>query len=166
MQDVGFSRSVFALTKLLVVVVVNQFAGLLQGVPDAESGFAVELFHMVEQLGDGAAVGVVLVGATLYLLLVAAGVGVCLDVVFVAEAEWSDDGQRHFLHLEPDEHALEAALEELVEQGGVDDVVHVVAEGYFVAMQRLCEVENLLAAVPGTQKAGRLLFVEQLASGG
>ena len=86
LQGVGFSRSVFALTTLLVVAVVNQFAGFLQGVPDAETGFAVELLHLVEQLGDGAAVGIVLVGTMLHLLLVAAFFGVCLDLLFVAEA--------------------------------------------------------------------------------
>ena len=52
----------------------------------------------MENFSDGGAVGVLLIGAAFDEFLVVLLAGILADVVFVAEAERTDDGQWHFSH--------------------------------------------------------------------
>jgi hypothetical protein len=38
------------------------------------------------------------------------------------------------------------------------DVILMVTKGYFLTAERLCEVKELLATLPGAQEAGRFRF--------
>ena len=53
-------------------------------------------------------------------------------------------------------------LEGQVHQRGVDDVVLMVPKGYLRAAQLLGNVEELFAALPGTEKAGGLALSRML----
>ena len=110
----------------------------------------------MENLLDAGAVGVGFVWTELDEFLILLLFGILTDVIFVTEAEWADYGEGHLLHAEFGGHGGEMALEGEVHQGGVDDVVLVVAEGNLGAAKLLSEVEELLAALPGAEEAGGL----------
>ena len=116
------------------------------------------MLNAVVELGNGGSLGVVLVGAVLQLLLITAEFCVAYNVSFVDETQRSDDAKRHLAHLQQGGHRTETALIHKVHQRGVDYVVAMVAQGNLVAAKFLGEVEELLASVPGTEKAGLLLF--------
>ena len=136
---------------------LNEFVVGLEGTPDAVAHFWVQLFETVVNLLDVRAVRVGLVGTDFLLLLIALQFGVGLDFRLGNEAERTDDGERHLAHLQQGGHCAESALEAEVQQGGMDDVVLMMAEGYLIAAEFLCQIEHLLSAVPGTEKAGLLL---------
>jgi hypothetical protein len=58
------------------------------------------------------------------------GFGILADVVLTAKAQWSDDGERHFMHTQLDRHGGEMTLEGEVHQGCMDNVVLMMAKGY------------------------------------
>jgi len=51
-------------------------------------------------------------------------------------------------------HAVETPFVKQIEQGGVEDVVHVVTEGYLVEAVLLSEVEDGLPSLPRAEEAG------------
>ena len=112
---------------------------------------------MVVDVAHARAMGIGVVGTAFFLWLVVMRFGVGEDVGFVAEAEWTDDADGHFLHAQQYGHRAESTLKREVHQGGVKDVVLMVAEGNLRAAQFLCEIEDLLAPVPRAEEAGRLL---------
>ena len=84
--------------------------------------------------------------------------GIGADVGFLTEAERADDGQRHLPHAEFGGHRGEMALKGEVHQGGMDDVILVMAQSDLRATQFLGKIEELFAALPGAEEAGGLLF--------
>ena len=139
---------------------LDEFVVGLEGTPDAVAHFGVQLLETVVDLLDVRAVRVCLVGTDFLLLLIALLFGVSLDVSLWDEAERTYDRKRHLAHLQQGGHRAESALEAEVEQDRMDDIVLMVAEGNLVTAEFLCEIEHLLAAVPGTEKAGLLLFAQ------
>ena len=115
------------------------------------------MFQLVVDVAHARAVGIGVVGTAFFLWLVVMRFGVGKDVGFVTEAERTDDADGHFLHAQQYGHRAKATLECKVHQGGVKDVVLMVAEGNLRAAQFLCEIEDLLASVPRAEEAGRLL---------
>ena len=91
--------------------------------------------------------------------------GILSDVGFLTQAERTDNGQRHLLHLQLGRHRRELALEGEVHQHRMDKVVLVMAQGYLGAAQLLCNVEELFAALPGTEEAGGLLLARRRSVG-
>ena len=136
----------------MFLILFGQFP-LLQRSPDGIASFGIYLLNVAEESGNGRAVGVVLVGTQLDQLLVLCQFGISGDVGFVDETERADDGQWHLAHLEQGGHRAEASLVDEVHQRGVDDVVAMVSQRNLVATKLLCEVEQLLAAVPGAEES-------------
>ena len=144
----------------------NEFIVSVQGSPDAETGLGVYLFDGVVDAFDCCAVRVSLVGAAFRLFLIASHLSVGFDVGFLYHTERTDDGEWHLTHLQARRHGVETSLEGEIHQCRMDEVVLMVAEGYLVAAEFLCEVEELLAAVPGAEEAGLLLTAEAGGGGG
>ena len=69
-------------------------------------------------------------------------------VLFLYEAQGTNDGERHLPHLEFGGHCGEMSLEGEVHECRMEDVVVVMSQGYLVAVERLCEIEHLLATMP------------------
>ena len=113
---------------------------------------------MGKQLLCRGAVGGLFVGALLQLFFIALLFGIGPDVGLLTETERPDDGEWHLAHAELDGHGGEMALEGEVHQGGVDDVVLMMTEGNLRTAKFLGQVEELLAALPGAEKAGGLIF--------
>ena len=116
------------------------------------------MFQLVVDVAHARAVGIGVVGTAFFLWLIMMCFGVRKDVGFVAEAEWTDDADGHLLHAQQYGHRAKATLKREVHQGGVKDVVLMVAESNLRAAQFLCEVEDLLASVPRAKEAGWLLW--------
>ena len=114
------------LTWVHCLFVFNQPPVFLKCSPDAEAGFGVHSLYAGEEVGDGLSTGILFVGAVFHLFLIVLHLGQRLQVGFVLQAERADDGEGHLLHAQLDRHTLEAALEELVHERSVYDVVHVV----------------------------------------
>jgi hypothetical protein len=108
---------------------------------------------MLVNLLNVSAIGVMLIGTLLELLLITLFFGVSTDIIFGAETKRADDGEGHFPHAEQGGHGAEVSLEREVHQGSMDDVVLMVPQGYLVTPQLLGEVEELLAALPGAEEA-------------
>ena len=124
--------------------------------PDRVSGLFAELLHVLEEGLRRGAIGVVRVGAELDLFLVVMLLGILAYVVFLTEAQRADDGEGHLSHLELGRHRREVALKGEIHQGGMDDVVLMMAKGYLRAVELLRQIEKLLAALPRAEKAGGL----------
>ena len=118
--------------------------------PNTVACLRIHLLHVGEEVSGSGALGFVFMWALFQLFFVVMSVGIGLNVSLMAEAERADDGQRHFLHAELGGHGGEVSLESEVHQSGMDDVILMVAEGNLGAAQLLCEVKELLAALPGT----------------
>ena len=114
--------------------------------------------HASEKLGGGSTVGIALVGALFQLFFITLLLGIGADVGLLTETERADDGERHLAHAEFGRHGGKMTLEGEVHQGGVDDVVLMMTEGNLRTAKLLGQVEELLAALPGAEEAGGLLF--------
>lgn len=133
---------------------LHQFAILEQGVPEVGAEFGVLRFELLEEVGDVGALGCSFVGALFHEGLVLGDYCPLLEQGFFDHAEGSDDGEGHLLHLQVAGHGGETSGIGKVHEGGVEDVVLMMAEGDFVAAQFLCYFEERFAAVPRTEEAG------------
>ena len=124
--------------------------------PEGVARLWIQLFQLLEERLCGGAIGGLLVRAQLELFLVMLLLGILLDVSLLTQAQRTDNGQRHLLHPELGRHRRELSLEGEVHQGSMDDVVLVVAKGYLGTTKLLSNIEELLAALPGTEEAGGL----------
>ena len=126
--------------------------------PDGVACLWIQLFQLLEERLCGGAISGLLVGTQLELFLVMLLLGILLDVSLLTQAQRTDNGQRHLLHPELGRHRRELPLEGEVHQGSMDDVILVMAKGYLGTTQLLSDIEELLAALPGTEETGGLLF--------
>lgn len=134
----------------------REFIVPIQGIPHGVSGVGIVLFYLPKKFLHLGAVGVVLVGAALDLLLITPQLGIAGDVAFFYHAERTDDAQGHLSHLEQRGHSVETSLIDEVHEGGGKQVVLMVPKGYLIAPQLLGKVEHNLPPVPRTQETGRL----------
>ena len=72
--------------------------------PKAVTSLWIQLLHVFKQFLYGGTVRVFLVWAGFQLFLVMPALGILAYVGFLAEAEWSDDGQRHLPHFQFGRH--------------------------------------------------------------
>ena len=96
--------------------------------PEGVTSLCVHLLHLLEKGFCCCTVGILFKGALLQLFLIALLLGVGLDVGFLTEAKRSDNGQRHLPHAELDGHRGEVSLESEIHQGGMDDVILMMAK--------------------------------------
>ena len=87
--------------------------------------------------------------------------GIGLYVALSAEAERTDNGQRHLLHLQFGRHGRELPLKGEVHQRCMDKVVLMMAQGDLGATKLLGKIEELLAALPGAEEARGLLLARR-----
>ena len=137
---------------------VNEFFVSVQGSPDTETGLMVYLLNRVVEAFDYWAMRVSFVGAAFRLFLITSHLGVGFDVGFLYHTEWPDNRKRHLAHLQTCRHRVEAPLEGKIHQCRMDQVILMVAEGYFVAAEFLREVEHFFSSHPGAEKAGLFLL--------
>ena len=95
--------------------------------PEGVTSLCVHLLHLLEKGFCCCTVGILFKGALLQLFLIALLLGVGLDVGFLAEAERTDNGQWHLPHAELGGHRGEVALEGEIHQGGMDNVILMMA---------------------------------------
>ena len=126
--------------------------------PNAVSGLWIHTFHEGKEFSGSSSVGIAFVRTFLPLLLIVMSIGIGLNISFLAQAQRADDSERHLLHAKFSGHGREIALKGEVHQGGMDDVILMVAQSNLRAAQLLGKVEELFAALPGTEEAGGLLF--------
>ena len=129
-----------------------------EGMPEGIAKFRVEFFELIIEVGDAFALCVVLEWTLLAQGFVLAFICECLNVCPGTQTERTDDGKGHLLHLQQGRHGVEASLEGEVHQGGMENVVLMMAEGNLRTADFLCKVENQFAAVPGAEKARRFLL--------
>ena len=134
--------------------------------PQAVPGLRVQLLQLAEDAGNGRAPRVVLVGAGFQLCGPPALGGQGGDVRLVHQAERANDGDGELAHPEQRRHGGEGALVGEVHQERLQDVVHVVPQGDFVAAALLGKGEERFAAVPRAEEAGRLAGVARGVEGG
>ena len=120
--------------------------------PERVTRLGIGGYDVVEQLAHGGTLGVVLVRAKLFQLLIASQFGIAADVGLCHETKRTDNLQRHLVHLQTGRHGLEAALEEEVHQSRSEQVVLMMTQGNLVATQLLRQVEHLLATLPGAEE--------------
>ena len=117
--------------------------------------FGVEALEVGDDLLDVVAAGGVLVGAGLDLLVVAVVVGPLLQGGVADEAEGTDEGHGEVVHGHLGAHGGELSLEGEVHEGGLHEVVAMVAEGNLVATVGAGGLKEFLATLPGTAEARR-----------
>ena len=122
------------------------------------TGFFSHGLHVGKELDSGSAVGIVFVRTLFELFFILMGIGIGLDISFLAQAQRTDDSEWHFPHFQLNRHRGEMTLKGEVQKGGMDDVVLMVPQSYLGAAELLSKVEELFATLPGTEEAGGLLL--------
>ena len=145
-----------AILPLQILIIKSQAEYLqesFQGGPEGGAAIGVDLLHVCEQFAGLGAGGVVLEGAGLDLTVIPLTLRVFGDLFLVDEAEGTNDGKRHLIQRQPRCHRGEFAGEGHVHQEGLEDIVAVVAKGYFVAANLLGESEQGVASIAGAEEA-------------
>ena len=122
------------------------------------TGFFIHGLHVGKELDSGSAVGIVFVRTLFELFFILMGIGIGLDISFLAQAQRTDDSEWHFPHFQLNRHRGEMTLKGEVQKGGMDDVVLMMAQSDLRTTQFLREIEELFATLPGAEKARGLLF--------
>ena len=131
----------------------DEFSFLLQCVPYWITRLGIYTFNLLKDTSHIGSIGKCFVRTILYLLFVTAQLCIFLDVTLLRKTQRTDYCQWHLFHLHYSRHRREWALIELVEHGGMNDVVHMMAESNLIEIGFLSEAKKWFTTMPWAKEA-------------